>query len=130
MDAATDNWQDRIDPDTRWLLIGLGFLQGLAVYALLEWLPEDSSPSLQFLLHSLLLSLPWMLLVVAEDFRDYWLWALLAGYALILAGVAAYMGSQCIDIGRWDCDGVDCFSFCCKPGTCVVLVNVGVSHSA
>ncbi len=102
---TTEDWQDHIQPLTRWVLVGVGFLQGLAFYALLEWLPDATPQYLQFMAFSLLIALPWMLVVIAEDIRDAWPWCLLAGYGLVLAGVAAYTGSQCTAFESTECDG-------------------------
>jgi hypothetical protein len=102
--TTPEDWQDHIQPLSRWVLVGVGFLQGLAVYALLEWLPDSTPQYLRFMAFSLLMALPWMLVLIADDIRDAWTWYLLAGYGLVLAGVAVFTGSQCTAFESTGCD--------------------------
>ena len=91
----TEKWQDHIEPLTRWLLVGAGFIQGLFLYLLIEFLPEHIPNNLQFIIFSLLYALFWMFACVTENIRDSRLWLLMGAYGLILSLVAFHVGGQC-----------------------------------
>ena len=103
--TETGNWQDHIDPLTRRVLVAAGFIQGVILYLLIEYLPETTFYSLQFVFYSLAIALFWMLICVTQDIRDSRLWLLLGGYGLVLALVALHTGGQCSDGAPGRCGG-------------------------
>lgn len=122
--TRTGNWQDHIEPLTRRLLVIAGFTQGVCLYLLIEFLPDQTPYHLLLVIFSMLLAPFWMLLTILEDFRDPRLWFLLGGYGIVLVFVSAHTGGQCADAITYTCGSGPVFSYIITQTLCWCLLSI------